>query len=52
MKYDITKQTAYAMPTIGKDRKCVKNLLFQASKDMEKPLFWCFSLFFAHSDFP
>ena len=38
MKYDITKPTAPAMPTLGKGTECIKLLLSQASKDMYEPL--------------
>jgi len=38
MKYDITKPTAPAMPTLGKGTECIKILLSQASKDMYEPL--------------
>ena len=38
MKYDITKQTAPAMPYLGKGTECIKLLISQASKDMREPL--------------
>ena len=38
MKYDITKQSAPAMPTLGKGTECVRLLLSQTSKDMHEPL--------------
>ena len=38
MRYDISKQTAPAMPTLGKGTECIKILLSQASKDMHDPL--------------
>ena len=38
MIYDISKQTAPAMPTLGKGMECIKLLLSQASKDMHEPL--------------
>ena len=38
MKYDITKQTAPAMPYLGKGTECIKLLISQASKDMLEPL--------------
>ena len=38
MKYDITKQTAPKMPTLGKGTECIKLLLSQASKDIQEPL--------------
>ena len=38
MKYDISKATAPAMPTLGKGTEIVKLLLSQASKDMHEPL--------------
>ena len=38
MKYDITKQTAPAMPPLGKGTECIKILLSQTSKDMHEPL--------------
>ena len=43
MKYNITKPTAPAMPNLGKDTKCIKILLSQASKGMHETLV---SLFF------
>ena len=38
MRYDISKQTAPAMPMLGKGTECIKLLLSQASKDMHAPL--------------
>ena len=38
MKYDISKQAAPAMPSLGKGTECIKILLSQASKDMHEPL--------------
>ena len=38
MRYDISKATAPAMPTLGKGTECIKLLLTQASKDMHEPL--------------
>ena len=38
MKYDISKATAPAMPTLGKGTEIVKLLLSQASKDMREVL--------------
>ena len=38
MRYDISKQTAPAMPNLGKGTECIKFLLTQASKDMHEPL--------------
>ena len=38
MKYDITKQTAPKMPSLGKGTECIKLLISQASKDMYEPL--------------
>ena len=38
MRYDISKQTAPAMPNLGKGTECIKFLLMQASKDMHEPL--------------
>ena len=38
MRYDISKSTAPALPTLGKGTECIKILLFQASKDMQQPL--------------
>lgn len=38
MKYDITKKSAPAMPTLGRGTECIKLLLSQASKDMHEPL--------------
>ena len=44
MRYDISKATAPAMPTLGKGTECIKILLTQASKDMHAPSFRCFRL--------
>ena len=38
MKYDITKQTAPKMPSLGRGTECIKLLISQASKDMHEPL--------------
>ena len=38
MRYDILKQTAPAMPNLGKGTECIKFLLTQASTDMHEPL--------------
>ena len=38
MRYDISKQTAPAMPTLGKGTECIKILLSQASKGIQEPL--------------
>ena len=38
MRYDISKATAPAMPTLGKGTECIKLLLSQVSKDMHEPL--------------
>jgi hypothetical protein len=38
MKYEISKATAPAMPTLGKGTECIKLLLSQASKVMHEPL--------------
>lgn len=38
MRYDITKATAPAMPTLGKGTECIRLLLSQTSKDMHEPL--------------
>ena len=38
MKYDITKQTAPAIPNLGKGTECFKLLLSQTSFDMHAPL--------------
>ena len=38
MRYDISKATAPAMPTLGKGTECIKILLSQTSKDMHEPL--------------
>ena len=37
MRYDISKQTAPTMPTLGKGTECIKLLLSQASKDTHEP---------------
>ena len=49
MKYEISKATAPAMPTLGKGTECIKLLLSQASKDMHEPLVPMFFLFLAHT---
>ena len=38
MKYEISKATAPAMPTLGKGTECIKLLLSQASKAIHEPL--------------
>ena len=38
MKYNISKATAPAMPTLSKGTECIKLLLSQTSKDMHEPL--------------
>ena len=38
MKYDISKQSAPQMPTLGKGTECIKILHSQTSKDMHEPL--------------
>ncbi len=38
LKYDISKKTAPAMPTLGKGTECVQLLLSQVSKDMHEPM--------------
>ncbi len=38
MRYDISKATAPAMPTLGKGTECIRLLLSQTSKDMHEPL--------------
>ncbi|MBQ4229674.1 MAG: hypothetical protein II675_07760 [Bacteroidaceae bacterium] len=38
MRYDITKPTAPAMPTLGKGTECIKILLSQVSNDIREPL--------------
>ena len=38
MKYDISKPTAPAMPTLGKGTECIKLMLSQVSKDMYEPI--------------
>ena len=49
MKYDISKATAPAMPILGKGTECIKLLLSQASKNIQKPFFsMCFPIFGAH----
>ncbi len=49
MRYDISKQTAPAMPNLGKGTECIKFLLTQASKDMHDPLVpMFFPVFGAH----
>ena len=37
MRYDISKQTAPTMPTLGKGTEFIKILLSQASKDTHEP---------------
>ena len=49
MRYDITKQSAPQMPTLGKGAECIKILLSQTSKDMHEPLVpMLFPVFGAH----
>ena len=38
MRYDISKATAPAMPTLDKGTECIRLLLSQTSKDMHDPL--------------
>ena len=38
MKYDITKNSAPKMPSLGNGTECIRLLLSQASKDMYNPL--------------
>ena len=38
MRYDISKQTATAMPNLGKGTECIKLLLTQTSENMEEPM--------------
>ena len=38
MRYDISKQTAPAMPNLGKGTECIKLLLTQTSENMEEPM--------------
>ena len=38
MRYDISSNSAPAMPTLGRGTECIKLLLSQASKDMHEPL--------------
>ena len=38
MRYDISKATAPAMPTLGKGTECIKLLLSQAVEDIQEPL--------------
>ena len=38
MRYNISKATAPALPTLGKGTEIIKLLLSQASKDMREPL--------------
>ena len=52
MRYDISKSTAPAMPTLGRGTECIKLLLSQASKDMQKPfVLMLFPVFGAHLGF-
>ena len=49
MRYDISKSIAPAMPNLGKGAECIKILLSQASKSMQKPHFsLLFPVFGAH----
>ncbi|MBR3716745.1 MAG: hypothetical protein IKN19_02105, partial [Bacteroidaceae bacterium] len=38
MKYDISKNSAPAMPNLGRGTECIRLLLTQVSKDMHQPL--------------
>ena len=38
MRYDISKQTAPAMPNLGKGTECIKLLLSQVSENMQEPI--------------
>lgn len=38
MRYDISKPTAPKMPNLGRGTECIKLLLSQVSKNMQKPL--------------
>ena len=38
MKYNISKQTAPAMPALGKGTECIKLLLSQISENMQEPM--------------
>ena len=38
MRYNISKQTAPAMPVLGRRTECIKILLSQASKSIQEPL--------------
>ena len=49
MRYDISKQTAPVMPTLGKGTECINLLLRRPQKTCTNPLFRCFSLFLAHT---
>ena len=49
MRYDISKQTAPAMPTLGKGTECIKILLSQAAKDNYEPYVPMFSPYLAHT---
>ena len=48
MRYDISKQSAPKMPTLGKGTECIQILLSQASKDMHEPLVPMFFPVFVH----
>ena len=49
MRYDITTNTAPAMPKLGRGTECVKLLLTQTSRDMHEPLVpMVFPIFGAH----
>ena len=49
MRYDISKQKAPAMPTLGKGTECIKILLSQVSKDNYEPFVPMFFPFLAHT---
>ena len=52
MTYDISSQKAPAMPNLGKGTECIKMLLSQASKDMQKPfVLMLFPVFGEHLGF-
>ena len=38
MRYDISSNSAPAMPNLGHGTECIKLLLSQASKEMHEPL--------------
>ena len=49
MFYDITKPTAPTMPTFGKGTECIKSCSRRFQMTLGNPLFWCFSLYLAHT---